>query len=185
MHKYCLNMYLFSNIYINSITKDYLKKVNLNSFENIKSKKGDNLKIFFSQLRLKKESKKKLKHFLVLELLSFKKSLFFYSISKLKRKKTYIPLESRSVLRSQHLYYFCFNFLKTIIGNIPNLPLFTKDLNAQKVNFETVNSFTLLTKNLFYFSDLTDLKLELKKKSLSSKSLFLIYQFLSFYKLKL
>lgn len=51
-------MYIFSNVYKKSITKDYLKKVNLNSFEKVKSKKGDHLKIFFSQSRLKKESKK-------------------------------------------------------------------------------------------------------------------------------
>jgi hypothetical protein len=178
-------MYFFSNVYKKSIFKDYLKKVNLNSFEKIKSKKGDNLKIFFSQSVLKKQSKKKLKHCLVLELLSLKKSLFFYSISKLKRKKTYIPVESKSILTNKYLYYFFFNFLKTSVSNIPNLILFTNNLNIKKVDFQTINTFNVLNKNLFYFSDLIELKLELKNKTLSKKGYILMYQLLSFYKLKL
>ena len=134
-------MFLFSKSYKQSINKDFLKKVNVSNYEKIKSYKGEELNLSFSNFKMKKQQKTKLKHVLALELLSFQKSGFKFILNKSKRKKTYLPSESFISLHKKYIDYFCFGFLKTSVGFIKNLNIFGNLKTLKKNKIRDTNIF--------------------------------------------
>ena len=176
-------MFFFSKNYNNSINQDFLKKTNLINYQQIKSKKGDVLNLSFSNFKVKKQQKTKLKNLFALEVLSLQKSLFKFVLNKGKRKKIYLPFEAQAPLRNKFLIYFYFNFSKLALGYIKNIQDFTADIEMKKIEVESATSFYIFIRNPSYFHDLNEIGLQAQNTLFLVRKPFHILQKLSFYKI--
>lgn len=152
-------MFIFSKHFKKSINLDYIKKTNLINSQKLKSRKGDNLSLSFLNSKLKKQQKLKVRNMLVLELLSLQKSFFYFELNQSKRKKIFLPLETKTLLIKKNAEYFIYNLAKNTIPSIKNLQVFYSKLNLKKTELES-SSFDLITKNNSYYNDTKHINLQ-------------------------
>ncbi len=175
-------MFLFSKKYKESINKEFIKKVNIKSYQLSKLGVNESVSLSFLNSKEKKDQFHKLKNLLVLELVSLKKGNFIYQLDNTGKKKIYLSLKSSVILNKKFLDYFLFSFLKYYITLMNGLYEYSIDLDLKKKKIEILTCSDILIKKKKSFSDL---KLMSFEKHISPKQKIVDINYFSFYKITL